>query len=163
MAEVGERLGNVVSMTETKPPIVASLETQLSHYRRLQKLSDQQRAYVRENQTDELLAVLQTRSELLGEIARLEQDVAPLKRDWAGTSLSLSPELRDAAAKMLAETRTLLQQITQADQDDVLLLQQRQLNVGKQIQQHQSAKRVNTRYAASAYSAPSGSRLNIQK
>ncbi|HEX8325338.1 MAG TPA: hypothetical protein VF595_15660 [Tepidisphaeraceae bacterium] len=148
---------------DNKPPIIVSLEAQVGHYRRLQKLSDMQRVYVRENQTDELLAVLQTRSELLSEIARLEQDVAPLKRSWADTSLALSPALREAAVAMLAETRTLLQQITQADQDDVLLLQQRKLNVGKQIQQHQSAKRVNTRYAANAYTSSAGSRLNVQK
>lgn len=151
-------------MTETKPPIILSLETQLAHYRKLQKLSELQRQFVRENQTDELLQVLQSRSELLTEIARLEQDVAPLKRSWADTSLALSPSLRESATAMLAETRQLLQQITQADQDDVLLLQQRKLNVGKQIQQQQTAKRVNTRYAASSYTtAQQGSRLNIQK
>lgn len=163
MAQMGQRFGNVVSMSDTKPPIIVSLEAQLSHYRRLLKLSELQRAFVRENQTDELLQVLQTRSELLTEIARLEQDVAPLKRSWADTSLALSPSLRESAAAMLAETRSLLQQITQADQDDVLLLQQRKLNVGKQIQQHQSAKRVNTRYAASAYTNASGSKLNVKQ
>ncbi|MDB5325711.1 MAG: hypothetical protein JWM57_1280 [Phycisphaerales bacterium] len=150
-------------MSEPKPPIIVSLESQLACYRRLQKLSDLQRAYVRENQTDELIEVLQTRSALLIDIARLEDDVAPLKRSWADTSLALSPVLRTAAAAMLAETRTLLQQITQADQDDVLLLQQRQLNVGKQIQQHRVAKQVNTRYAASAYTQTSGSRLNVKQ
>lgn len=146
-----------------KPPIIESLERQLACYRRLAKLSDLQRQYVRENQTDELLEVLQTRSELLTEIATLETAVAPLKRSWADTSQALTPELRESATAMLAETRQLLQQITQADQDDVLLLQQRKLNVGKQIQQHRAAKQVNTRYAASAYGQTSGSRLNVQK
>ena len=150
-------------MTQTLPPIIASLEQQLACYRRLAKLSDLQRNYVRENQTDELLAVLQTRSELLTDIARLEAEVAPLKRAWAETSGSLSPAVRESAAAMLAETRQLLQQITQADQDDVLLLQQRKLNVGKQIQQHQTAKRVNTKYAASAYAGNNGARLNIKQ
>ena len=150
-------------MTDTRPPIVESLETQLGCYRRLAKLSELQRAFVRENQTDELLQVLQTRSEVLTEIARLEQDVAPLKRAWAETSSALSPAVKESAAAMLAETRQLLQQITQADQDDVLLLQQRKLNVGKQIQQHQAAKRVNTKYAASAYGGANGSKLNIKQ
>ena len=150
-------------MTDTVPPIVAALEQQLACYRRLAKLSELQRNYVRENQTDELLVVLQTRSELLTEIARLEAEVAPMKRAWAETSTALAPAIRDSAAAMLAETRQLLQQITQADQDDVLLLQQRKLNVGKQIQQHQTAKRVNTRYAASAYAGNNGSKLNIKQ
>ena len=150
-------------MTDVLPPIITALEQQLACYRRLAKLSELQRNYVRENQTDELLAVLQARSEVLSDIARLEQDVAPLKRAWAETSSALTPAVRESAAAMLAETRQLLQQITQADQDDVLLLQQRKLNVGKQIQQHQTAKRVNTRYAASAYGNNNGSRLNIKQ
>jgi hypothetical protein len=64
---------------------------------------------------------------------------------------------------MLAETKSLLMQITQADQDDVLLLQQRKLNVGKQIAATSQAKVVNHRYAASAYGANSGSRLNVKQ
>ena len=108
-----------------KPPIVQALENQLACYRKLQKLSDLQRGYVRENQTDELLNVLTARSELLTEISRLEKEVAPLKRAWADHSAAFPPLLKETTSKMLAETRALLQQITQADQDDVLLLQQR--------------------------------------
>ena len=146
-----------------KPPIVQALENQLACYRKLQKLSDLQRGYVRENQTDELLNVLTARSELLTEIARLEKEVAPLKRAWADHSAAFPPLLKETTSRMLAETRTLLQQITQADQDDVLLLQQRKMNVGKQIQQAQTAKRVNTRYATSAYAPTQGSRLNVKQ
>ncbi|MGC4033925.1 MAG: hypothetical protein QM754_19770 [Tepidisphaeraceae bacterium] len=162
MAEIRERKWDVVN--EPKPPIIAALEDQLAGYRRLQKLSELQREFVRNNQTDELLTVLQSRAEVLAEIGRLEQVVVPLKRAWAETSAVLSPALRESATAMLAETRQLLQQITQADQDDVLLLQQRKLNVGKQIQQHSTAKRVNNRYAAaSAYAVNNGSRLNIKQ
>jgi hypothetical protein len=146
-----------------KPPIVQALEDQLACYRKLAKLSELQRGYVRENQTDELIRVLSARSELLTEIARLEQQVAPLKRAWADHSAAFPPLLKETTSRMLAETRALLEQITQADQDDVLLLQQRKMSVGKQIQQAQSAQRVNTRYAASAYAHASGSRLNIKQ
>jgi hypothetical protein len=144
-------------------PIIEALVAQLACYRKLQKLCELQRTYVQQNQTDELLGVLEARGGILTEIARLEHEVAPLKRNWTEMSAGMSDEQRRNAGDMLAETRLLLEQITQADQDDVLLLQQRKLNVGKQIQATTSARHVNNRYAAAAYGAAGGTRLNVQK
>jgi len=142
---------------------IAALTEQLDCYRKLARLSELQRTYVEQNQTDELIGVLEARGTLLGDIARLEQLVAPLKRNWAAHAPAMSEAARASAAAMLAETRTLLEQITTADQDDVLLLQQRKLNVGKQIQATGSARRINTRYAASAYGNSPGGKLNVQQ
>ncbi|HEX8340851.1 MAG TPA: hypothetical protein VF624_08080 [Tepidisphaeraceae bacterium] len=141
----------------------AALTSQLALYRKLQKLCEKQRQFVQQNQIDEFVAVLAARAEILGEIARLEHEVSPLKRDWAGQAATMDDATRAGVADMLAQTRTLLEQITQADQDDVLLLQQRKLNVGKQIAATQTARKVNTRYAAAAYGNASGSKLNVQK
>lgn len=143
--------------------IAEDLSAQLDCYRRLAKLSELQSGYVRQNQTDELLTVLQQRSGLLSEIARLEESVGPFRRDWQEASPGLEPALRERLQSMLSEAKTLLHQITTADQDDVLLLQQRKLNVGKQIQATHTARKVNTRYAAAAYGNSSGSKLNVQK
>ena len=140
-----------------------SLRSQVACYRRLRKLSELQRAYIRENQTDELLNVLEARSGILTEIARLEHDVAPLKRHWETASAGLEAAQRTLAETMISEAKSLLQMITQADQDDVLILQQRKLTVGKQIQQTTKARTFNTRYAAAAYGTRSGQRINIQK
>ncbi len=142
---------------------LAALSQQLACYRKLARLSDLQRSYVQQNQTDELLVVLQARAQVLGDIQRLEAIVGPLKKNWAEQSAGMSASVRDRASAMLVEAKSLLQQITQADQDDVLLLQQRKLNVGKQIQATSSARRINTKYAANAYSASSGSKLNVQQ
>ncbi|MGN6507206.1 MAG: hypothetical protein ACTHM6_16755 [Tepidisphaeraceae bacterium] len=151
-------------MNATENPMLESLKAQVMCYRQLHKLSDLQRSYIRENQTDELLTVLEKRSGLLGEIARLEKDVAPLKRQWAIASVGLAAEQRALAEKMIGEAKALLQSITQADQDDVLILQQRKLNIGKQIQQTTSARAINTRYSAAAYGTPmGGSRLNVKQ
>jgi hypothetical protein len=139
------------------------LSAQLDCYRKLAKLSELQSGYVRQNLTDQLLDVLQQRSGLLAEIARLEQSVGPLRREWSEVSVGLDDDTRSRLQAMLSETKTLLHQITTADQDDVLLLQQRKLNVGKQIQATQTARKVNTRYAAAAYGNKSGSTLNVKK
>jgi len=142
---------------------VAALTEQLACYRKLARLSALQRTYVQQNQTDELIGVLESRATLLNDIARLEQLVVPLKRNWADRAVMLDEATRASASQILAEARELLQQITQADQDDVLLLQQRKLNVGKQIQATGSARRINTRYAATAYGSASGAKLNVQQ
>ncbi len=142
---------------------IIALTEQLACYRKLSRLCELQRQYVQQNQTDELLTVLEQRGEILTEIARLEALVAPLKKNWSELSVSMSDLQRATSLEMLAETRTLLMQITQADQDDVLLLQQRKLNVGKQIAATSSARVANNRYAASAYGSAAGTRLNVQK
>jgi hypothetical protein len=147
----------------TAAPSLSPLTEQLACYRKLARLCELQRQHVQQGQTDELMAVLQERAAILSEITRLEEEVAPLKRNWTTASEQLSEEDRQAAQEMLAETKVLLMQITQADQDDVLLLQQRKLNVGKQIAATSTARVVNNRYAASAYGSNSGARLNVQK
>lgn len=149
-------------MTNASDNIMA-LGKQLLCYRQLARLSELQREYVQRNQTDELITVLQARAKVLGEIQQHETLVAPLKRNWPELSQGLPGPLREKVAGMLVEAKSLLQQITQADQDDVLLLQQRKLNLGKEIQAATTARKINTRYATAAYGASSGSRLNVQQ
>ncbi|MBC7784048.1 MAG: hypothetical protein H7144_09420 [Burkholderiales bacterium] len=165
MAEVLQRRGDVVNAMTSIPESksVSALREQLSCYRNLQRLCELQRQYVEQNQTDELLTVLESRGGILNDIARLEQDVSPLKRDWPVESAAMTDDVRRQVQEMLAEAKLLLAQITQADQDDVLLLQQRKLNVGRQIAATSNARQVNNRYAASAYAAAAGSKLNVQK
>jgi hypothetical protein len=142
---------------------LSALVEQLACYRKLARLCELQRQYVQQNQMDEFLSVLGQRETILADITRLEELVAPLKRNWAEVSASMSDVDRASALDMLAETKALLMQITQADQDDVLLLQQRKLNVGKQIAATSTARVINNRYAASAYGSNNGSRLNVAK
>ena len=142
---------------------IEALREQLACYHKLLRLSDLQRGHVQQNRTDELLKVLEARSQILTQIGQLETAVGPLKREWATLSLAMTPDVRDNAAAMLAEAKTLLLQITQADMDDVLVLQQRKLSIGKQIQQTGVAKRVNTRYVGTPYGGQSaGSNLNVK-
>lgn len=139
------------------------LTRQLGCYRQLSRLCDLQRQYVQQNQTDELLTVLEQRGELLRQISELETEVAPMKRNWSEVSSRLTEQDRQRASQMLAETRELLMQITQADQDDVLLLQQRKLNVRQQIAATAQAKTVGHRYAAVEYTAGQQNKVNVKQ
>jgi len=99
---------------------------------------------------------------VLQQVSAYEQVVGPAKRQWNDYLATLVAPERQRAESLLAETRELLQQITSADRDDALVLQQRKLSLGKQIDQAASARRVNQRYAAAAYGTKP-SRMDLQR
>jgi hypothetical protein len=131
--------------------LILALTDQVACYRKLAKLADQQHFYVQNSQTDQLLDILQRRQEVLDQIGSLEQIIAPAKRNWAQQIAALPADQSEQAEAMLAETRRLLEQITTADRNDAIVLQQRKLNLGIQINKTSSARVVNKNYAAAAY------------
>jgi len=143
-------------------PIIEALASQLDCYRRLAKLAQIQHEHVCQSRTEQLLEVLKSRQEVLERAAELEQIVGPPKRQWGEYCATLTAADRERADALLAETRALLQQITAADRDDALVLQQRKLNLGNQINRAASARQVNRNYAAVAYGKPA-SRINVQQ
>lgn len=140
-------------MTKTSPdhPVLDALEKQVGCYRRLAKLAELQHEHVQHGQTEGLIEVLERRGEVLQEVSGLESLVGPAKKRWSSFVTELASDRRAAAEHLLAETRRLLEQITTADKNDVLVLQQRQLTLGRQINQASAARTVNRSYAAAAY------------
>jgi hypothetical protein len=132
-------------------PVLEALTRQVECYRRLAKLAIVQHDHVKNNRTEELLIVLTQRQELLDQAADLEQCVSPAKKRWGAYLSALSAPDRASAEAMMAQARQLLAEITAADRNDTLVLQQRKLNLGKQINGATAARRVNARYAAAAY------------
>ena len=143
-------------------PIIQALCDQVGCYRRLAKLAEVQHQHVQNSHTEELLDVLQKRQTVLDQLALLEAQIAPTKARWSDYLGKCPPEARQQAESLMAETRTLLEQITAADRDDVMVLQQRKLNVGRQLQQTTSARQFNRSYAKAAYGkiAP---RMDVQR
>ncbi len=141
---------------------ILALEEQVACYRRLAKLAELQHVHVQQEQTEQLLEILQKRQEVLNDIGRLEGVVGPQKRRWAAYLGELDGADRVRAETSLAETRRLLEEITAADRNDALVLQQRKLNLGRQINQASAAKQVNRNYAAAAY-GPRQSRMDISR
>src|ERR1700712_5213952 len=115
----------------TADPVIAALEDQVGCYQRLAKLAEIQHEHVQNSQTDQLLNVLSRRQEVLDQVADLEQMIGPAKRRWTDFVTELPTEMRSSAEGLLAETRRLLEQITTADRNDAIVLQQRKLNLGK--------------------------------
>ena len=146
----------------TTDPILTALEEQVACYRRLARLAEAQHEHVQQSRTEELLDVLTRRQEVLEQIAELERVLSPAKKDWTDFLSGLAMPSRLKAEEHLCETRRLLEQITAADRDDAMVLQQRKLNIGRQINQAASAKQVNRNYAAAAYGARRPA-LDVQK
>ena len=121
------------------------LEEQVEFYRRLEKLAARQHECVQQSDTEGLIEVLEQRKVVVDRITELERELAPAKQEW-----KRGVEVGDAE-KLLAEAKTLLARITAADRDDAMVLQQRKLNLGRQIKQASAAKLVNRNYAAAAY------------
>lgn len=136
--------------------VISALEQQLGCYQRLVKLVDVQRAHVEHGDAEALLTVLARRQGVLDELSKLESTVAPVRRSWASFVQTQPDSTRQKVESLMSSARTLLEQITRADQDDVMLLQQRKINVGKQIKAATESRQVNRAYAASAYAKRPG-------
>jgi hypothetical protein len=132
-------------------PIILALEQQVSCYQRLAKLAELQHEHVQQNQTESLLEVLGKRQSVLDQVAQLDRAIAAARRQWSQYAAKLDAPSRDRAEYLLAETRRLLEQITTADRADAMVLQQRKLNLGRQIHQATAARQVNRNSAAAAY------------
>jgi hypothetical protein len=143
-------------------PVIAALREQVDCYRRLAKLAEVQHVHVQQSQTEQLLLVLASRQDLLDQLRLHERTVAPERKRWSQFLCELPGADRSTAESLLAETRRLLEEITTADRNDALVLQQQKLNLGRQINQASAARQVNRNYAASAYGARP-SRLDVQR
>lgn len=152
---------SLLKMTTTDPIIIA-LEDQVACYAQLAKLAELQHEFVQNAQTDELLAVLAQRQHVLDQVTDLERILGPAKRRWSDFVKELSPADHATADELLAETRRLLERITTSDRNDALILQQRKMNLGKQISQTSAARQVNRTYATSAYGRPK-STMDLQQ
>ncbi len=133
--------------------IMTALGEQVDCYRRLAKLAEAQHEHVQQSDAEGLLDVLGRRQEVLDQIQTLERTLAPAKRAWGEYAAGLDAESRASAEEMLSEVKRLLGQITTADRNDAMVLQQRKLNVGREINQAAAARQVNRRYAVAAYGA----------
>src|SRR5437660_8440632 len=145
----------------TTDPVISALEDQVTCYRRLAKLAEIQHEHVQNSATDQLLHVLTQRQEVLDQVADLEQIIAPAKRQWGDYLTALGTDRRSSAEGLLAETRRLLEQITTADRNDAMVLQQRKVSLGRQINQASAARVTNRNYATAAYGTRAA-RMDVQ-
>jgi hypothetical protein len=141
---------------------IADLTQQKSLYEQLLKLSMRQRDFIAGDRVDELLNLLQQRQSLIEQAGQIENRVKPIKLEWAAVSQSIDEASKQHVQNILAESRDLLGQLAQRDSDDSLVMQQKKLDVRKQIQGTQQQTQVAKHYAAGAY-ASSRSQINVRQ
>ncbi len=141
---------------------ILAMQTQLDCYRRLCKLAELQHEHIQQSQTEGLLDVLQQRQAVLEEIATIEPQLETVRTNWSGFIALLAPDDRTAAESMVAESKVLLERIVESDKNDALVLQQRKLNLTREINQTQAARQVNRTYAASAY-AQKANKMDVSR
>jgi hypothetical protein len=137
--------------------IIEVLEEQVECYRRLAKLAQRQHEHVQQSDTEGLIAVLEQRQAELARIMELEELLGPAKRQWKQEG-----KVGGRAEELVAQTRSLLEQITAADRDDAIVLQQRKISLGRQIKAASAARQVNRSYATAAFGARQSS-MDLQR
>jgi len=128
-----------------------ALTEQVECCQKLAKLSQMQHEHIEHGRVEQLLDVLKTRQQVVEQMAACERIIGPVKKQWSEFVSTLDEAARSKAEALVAESRSLLEQITAADRDDALVLQQRRLNIGKEMRQTSSARQVHRMYGAAAY------------
>jgi len=134
--------------------LIALLSEQRDLYHRLRELSEQQRSLISGDRPEQLLNLLRERQTLVGALARLNDQLAPFRRQWEGLYRGLPDELRDQANNLLQEINGLLRVILKTDQEDSALLSARKQSVGQAVAKLAGGQSANAAYARQAAERP---------
>lgn len=142
--------------------INTDVSAQIELYAKLLRLAELQHTLIEQERTDDLIVVLQRRQTIVEALGAIEARLRPIKQQWQDIAQVLDAHDRAGLEAKFAQSRELLMQITQADQDDALVLQQRKISVGQQLRRTSSGRVMNQKYAASAYATPGG-RMDVSR
>lgn len=139
----------------TQPPLdpaelVRLLTRQCDLYRRLAALSGQQRNLIAGNRPELLLQVLRERQDAITGLARLNDQLAPYRRDWETIRNALPDAARQQALDLLDEINRLLKSILETDQEDTALLSARKQAVGQTLSDINGGRTANAAYGRAA-------------
>lgn len=148
-------------MSMSPPRLLELLAQQAQHYTQLQKLAMTQHEMICLDRTDMLLDILAQRQVALDEILTLEHELKPVKLGWSEYADGLDSRTRTEAERLLSSAKESLAAITRSDEDDALMLQQRKLNVGKQLVKTGQGRVVNRAYGGAPYGQPG--RVDLSK
>ena len=113
---------------------IAMLTLQRDLYLQLRELAGQQRALISADAPELLLSLLTERQTIVSRLARLNEELAPLRRNWDATLAALPVTERDALTALLAEINSLLRSILATDESDGSLLVARKQQTGQELQ-----------------------------
>jgi len=123
-------------------------------YGRLRELSAKQRELLSSDRPEQLLGILRERQALVAALSRLNEALAPFRRDWENTYRNLPDDVRRQAGSLLQEINELLRHILRSDQEDGALLSARKQAAAQQIAEYGGGQSANAAYARQAAGEP---------
>ncbi len=139
------------------------LKRQHQYFLELQKLSQEQRALIKAQQSEDLLRLLAKRQTIVNAIGVLHQQSAPYREQWTGMKDHLPAPLRQNIALLLTQLQQMLNSIIEQDQQDCQELSAAKQQVGAELQQANKAQAANAYYSQpkNTPGRPSGSSFQI--
>ncbi len=130
--------------------LIALLTQQRELYCKLRALSDKQRSMISGDRPALLLEILHERHDLVAALARLNESLAPFRRDWDANYAALPEDERGQASALLREINGLLAGILRTDQEDEALLAARKQAIAADLAATTGGRVVNAAYARQA-------------
>ncbi len=124
------------------------LNRQLGLYVKLREMGEDQRSLISKDDPTALLGLLGKRQRVVEDLARLDTEMAPLRRDWQTIAPTLPVEARDRATRAFRQARELLEVIIAADQQDSTLLSTRKDSVGDTLRTIDAGQQACTAYGS---------------
>lgn len=145
-----------MSFTSQKPAgkAVALLTLQRDLYLRLRELATQQHDLISDERPELLLSLLTERQTIVSKLARLNDELAPLRRNWDAAYAALPLEERDVLTGLLSEINSLLRNILSRDESDGALLAARKHQAANEIKSLSGKQNAARLYAAPSTIAP---------
>lgn len=137
--------------------LVSLLSEQRNLYVKLRELSDRQRSMIAGDRPELLLSILRDRQDLVTSLARLNDELAPFRRNWDAMYAALPEQHRTQASQLLQEINGLLRVILQTDKEDGALLSARKQQVASSIAGATGGQTANNAYAQQSGSSQKSS------
>tara|TARA_B100000749_G_scaffold267438_1_gene244362 strand:- start:296 stop:772 length:477 start_codon:yes stop_codon:yes gene_type:complete len=141
----------ILAVVDSKGHISALIELftrQLELYRQLGELSLQQTQAVKEGLTEQLLALLQRRSQVIDAVAAINRELEPYRSDWARLQSRLEPAQRQRIGTLIQQIEALRDAIVQQDNCDRDRLETAQGKISAELTKLVDASRAHGAYGS---------------
>ena len=127
--------------------VLALLRMQVSMFARLEGLAGKQRGLIAKADSAPLLHVLAERQELMSELIRIAEALAPVRREWKAFRSGLSAPDREEADRLVSEAGARLETVMEGDERDVQLLSAKKEDTARQMRSNHSRGAALSAYA----------------
>lgn len=128
--------------------LIELLTHQRSLYRKLKTLAERQKTLVMRDDTEMLITLLADRQRLVDGLVKLNEQIAPYRRNWSEFYSSLAVDKRDEIADLLEEVNASLGTILQNDARDTAMMTVRRERVAAEMGEVDGGRRACAAYSS---------------